>query len=290
MLRSIQLMSSRRTGSEEALRDLLVRPDTGPQRPHILIGGLGMGFTLRALRLSQTDLGKEIGVSFPQLQKYENGKNRVGASRLAAIAKALGVPVGYFFPEILERFLDTFRRAGIQDCGRSLPLQLGMAPTSWPLPPGGEAVIRRPMRLRGPASPPAKRDLRPEYAIRGAAWGFCRPMRERHARRPQSCRQCRQPPLLPQLQAQECDCFFVRADGPARACNCRCALGGRRRTLVQTFSRPFLSYFLEPIFPPIFPFSHLTFCRSFKGSAAELRHRLYARIGLPRLERKSSRA
>ena len=52
----------------------------------------------RELRISQTDLGKEIGVSFPQLQNYENGTNRVGASRLAAIAKALGVPVGYFFP------------------------------------------------------------------------------------------------------------------------------------------------------------------------------------------------
>ena len=32
------------------------------------------------------------------MQKYEKGKNRVGASRLAAIAKALKVPVAYFFP------------------------------------------------------------------------------------------------------------------------------------------------------------------------------------------------
>jgi len=52
----------------------------------------------KELRFSQADLGKEIGVSFQQLQKYEHGTNRVGASRLAAIAKALGVPVGYFFP------------------------------------------------------------------------------------------------------------------------------------------------------------------------------------------------
>ena len=52
----------------------------------------------KELRLSQTDLGTKVGVSFQQLQKYENGTNRVGASRLAAIAKALGVPVGYFFP------------------------------------------------------------------------------------------------------------------------------------------------------------------------------------------------
>ena len=52
----------------------------------------------KELHLSQTDLGTKVGVSFQQLQKYENGTNRVGASRLAAIAKALGVPVGYFFP------------------------------------------------------------------------------------------------------------------------------------------------------------------------------------------------
>ena len=52
----------------------------------------------KELRFSQADLGKEIGVSFQQLQKYEHGTNRVGASRLAAIARALGVPVGYFFP------------------------------------------------------------------------------------------------------------------------------------------------------------------------------------------------
>ena len=52
----------------------------------------------KELRLSQADLGREVGVSFQQLQKYEHGTNRVGASRLAAIAKALGVPVGHFFP------------------------------------------------------------------------------------------------------------------------------------------------------------------------------------------------
>ena len=52
----------------------------------------------KELRLSQTDLGRKVGVSFQQVQKYENGTNRVGASRLAAIARALGVPVAYFFP------------------------------------------------------------------------------------------------------------------------------------------------------------------------------------------------
>ena len=60
--------------------------------------GLKIRDRRKELRLSQTDLGTKVGVSFQQVQKYENGTNRVGASRLAVIAKALGVPVGYFFP------------------------------------------------------------------------------------------------------------------------------------------------------------------------------------------------
>ena len=38
-----------------------------------------------------------IGISFQQLQKYENGQNRISAGRLFGIAKALNVPVGWFF-------------------------------------------------------------------------------------------------------------------------------------------------------------------------------------------------
>ncbi len=47
--------------------------------------------------ISQTELGEKIGVTFQQVQKYENGANRVGASRLTRIAKVLGVSVGTFF-------------------------------------------------------------------------------------------------------------------------------------------------------------------------------------------------
>ena len=61
--------------------------------------GLKIRNRRKELCLSQTDLGREVGVSFQQLQKYEHGTDRVGASRLAAIAKALRVPVAYFFSE-----------------------------------------------------------------------------------------------------------------------------------------------------------------------------------------------
>ena len=47
--------------------------------------------------LSQTELASAVGVTFQQMQKYERGTNRVSASRLFALAGALGVPVGYFF-------------------------------------------------------------------------------------------------------------------------------------------------------------------------------------------------
>jgi transcriptional regulator with XRE-family HTH domain len=49
------------------------------------------------LGMSQESVGKQIGVTFQQIQKYERGINRMGASRLYDFAKALGVPVAYFF-------------------------------------------------------------------------------------------------------------------------------------------------------------------------------------------------
>jgi transcriptional regulator with XRE-family HTH domain len=43
--------------------------------------------------LSQTSLADQLGVTFQQVQKYENGTNRIGAGRLTRIAQVLGVPV-----------------------------------------------------------------------------------------------------------------------------------------------------------------------------------------------------
>jgi len=54
------------------------------------------------LGLSQEALGKEVGVSFQQIQKYERGANRIGASRLYEFSKVLMIPVEYFF-EGMER-------------------------------------------------------------------------------------------------------------------------------------------------------------------------------------------
>jgi transcriptional regulator with XRE-family HTH domain len=60
-----------------------------------------IGESIRAHRLivgmSQSDLGRRLGVSFQQIQKYEKGMNRVGAGRLPEIAKIFNIPVGALF-------------------------------------------------------------------------------------------------------------------------------------------------------------------------------------------------
>ncbi|MBU3732043.1 MAG: helix-turn-helix transcriptional regulator [Beijerinckiaceae bacterium] len=47
--------------------------------------------------MSQEKLGDALGLTFQQVQKYEKGTNRIGASRLQHISTILGVPVEYFF-------------------------------------------------------------------------------------------------------------------------------------------------------------------------------------------------
>jgi transcriptional regulator with XRE-family HTH domain len=49
------------------------------------------------LGVSQQDAACQIGIQCQQLQEYETGKNRISASRLWAIAKALDIPISYFF-------------------------------------------------------------------------------------------------------------------------------------------------------------------------------------------------
>jgi transcriptional regulator with XRE-family HTH domain len=52
------------------------------------------------LGMSQEKLGEAIGLTFQQVQKYERGANRVGASRLYDLARVLDVPVSFFFDDL----------------------------------------------------------------------------------------------------------------------------------------------------------------------------------------------
>lgn len=53
----------------------------------------------RLLGMTQSDLGAALGVSFQQIQKYEKGTNRIGASRLHDIASILRIPVSMLFDD-----------------------------------------------------------------------------------------------------------------------------------------------------------------------------------------------
>lgn len=70
-----------------------------PGVPHPV--DIHVGDRLRARRTilgyTQNGLAETVGLTFQQIQKYERGINRIGASRLYHLAQVLGVPVGYFF-------------------------------------------------------------------------------------------------------------------------------------------------------------------------------------------------
>ena len=65
-----------------------------------------VGLKLRQARIlskiSQSDLGELVDLTFQQIQKYENGTNRIGASRLWRFSQILEVPVSYFFEGLEE--------------------------------------------------------------------------------------------------------------------------------------------------------------------------------------------
>ena len=58
------------------------------------------------LGLSQEKLGEAIGLTFQQVQKYERGANRIGASRLFNLSQVLDVPVSFFFDDMPREAAD----------------------------------------------------------------------------------------------------------------------------------------------------------------------------------------
>ncbi|MBR2298982.1 MAG: helix-turn-helix domain-containing protein [Alphaproteobacteria bacterium] len=71
-------------------------PDNSPNPIDIYVG-IRIKTRRRVLNLSQEELGEKLGLTFQQIQKYERGINRVGASRLWDISRALGVSMDFFF-------------------------------------------------------------------------------------------------------------------------------------------------------------------------------------------------
>lgn len=82
------------TGNEDA-------PRGGSRRANPMDVHVGTRVRLRRMLLgmSQEKLGEHLGLTFQQVQKYEKGVNRIGASRLFDLAKVLAVPVQFFYDE-----------------------------------------------------------------------------------------------------------------------------------------------------------------------------------------------
>ena len=70
----------------------------------------------KAIGMSQITLAQAVGLTFQQIQKYERGLNRVSASKLFEVSRALGVPVSFFF--------DGLTQSNGEDGGESTALAL----------------------------------------------------------------------------------------------------------------------------------------------------------------------
>ena len=76
--------------------------DDGPEPIDAYVGSR-LKARRQGMRMSQTKLGEVTGVSFQQIQKYENGMNRIGAGNLYKFSKALDVNVEYFFEGVDQK-------------------------------------------------------------------------------------------------------------------------------------------------------------------------------------------
>lgn len=79
------------------------------RKPNPIDAHVGTRVRLRRMLLgmSQEKLGEHLGLTFQQVQKYEKGVNRIGASRLFDLARVLGVPVQFFYDEAPTELTDT---------------------------------------------------------------------------------------------------------------------------------------------------------------------------------------
>jgi transcriptional regulator with XRE-family HTH domain len=72
----------------------------GPTNPIDKLVGARVRMRRHMLGMSQTALGNALGLTFQQVQKYEKGANRIGASRLHQLSHILQVPVPFFFEDV----------------------------------------------------------------------------------------------------------------------------------------------------------------------------------------------
>jgi transcriptional regulator with XRE-family HTH domain len=86
------------------------RPKIDSPSPVDLHVGSRVRLRRTLLGMSQEKLGNAVGLTFQQIQKYERGANRIGASRLFDMSRVLDVPVQFFFDEMpIETVAEDYR-------------------------------------------------------------------------------------------------------------------------------------------------------------------------------------
>ena len=93
----------------------MAAPDYGQgtereSRPSPIDVHVGTRIRLRRtlLGMSQERLGEALGLTFQQVQKYERGVNRVGASRLFDLSRVLDVPISFFFDDMPDSLVSVY--------------------------------------------------------------------------------------------------------------------------------------------------------------------------------------
>jgi len=91
-------------------------PGDRETRPSPIDVHVGSRIRLRRtlLGMSQERLGDALGLTFQQVQKYERGANRVGASRLFDLSRVLDVPVSFFFDDLPAPYAAAGARSSLQ--------------------------------------------------------------------------------------------------------------------------------------------------------------------------------
>jgi transcriptional regulator with XRE-family HTH domain len=87
-------------GGPHAIRKVTRRRVPGVSDPIDVHVGSRVRLRRTLLGLSQERLGEAVGLTFQQIQKYERGANRIGASRMYDLAHVLDVPVSFFFDDM----------------------------------------------------------------------------------------------------------------------------------------------------------------------------------------------
>ena len=93
---------------------------TGGHRPVDVHVGARVRQRRTLLGFSQEKLGEAVGLTFQQIQKYERGANRIGASRLYEFSQIMDVPVSYFFEDMPDEAARTKggHKGGLADQGQ----------------------------------------------------------------------------------------------------------------------------------------------------------------------------